>query len=45
LQATATGSTTVQLSWLPSTDDVGVTGYRIDRDGLTVARTASSANS
>jgi hypothetical protein len=33
LTATATGPTSVQLSWTASTDNVGVTGYDIYRDG------------
>jgi cellulose 1,4-beta-cellobiosidase len=27
----------VKLSWLPSTDDVGVTGYRVYREGVVIA--------
>jgi chitodextrinase len=37
LQATGVGSTSVQLSWQASTDDVGVTGYEVSRDGQVVA--------
>jgi hypothetical protein len=33
LQATATGPTGVSLTWQASTDDVGVTGYTITRNG------------
>ena len=33
LAATVTGPTTVQLTWLASTDNLGVEGYRIFRDG------------
>ena len=39
LSAGATGTTTVALSWTAATDDVGVTGYRIYRDGTQVATT------
>ena len=31
VSATATGSTTITLSWTASTDNVGVTGYRVER--------------
>jgi hypothetical protein len=34
---TATNSTTVSLSWGASTDNVGVTGYRVFKDGATTA--------
>jgi fibronectin type 3 domain-containing protein len=37
LQATAAGATQVDLTWEASTDDVGVTGYRIYRDGGQIA--------
>lgn len=37
LTATATGATTASLSWTAATDDVGVTGYTIVRDGTPVA--------
>jgi chitodextrinase len=37
LQATGVGSTSVQLSWQAATDDVGVTGYDVNRDGQVVA--------
>jgi hypothetical protein len=37
LVANATGSSSVALSWSASTDDVGVAGYRISRDGVQVA--------
>jgi chitodextrinase len=33
----ASSSCRVKLSWSPSTDDVGVTGYRIYRDGAAIA--------
>ena len=31
----------VQLSWLPATDNVGVTGYRVLRDGMVAATVTS----
>ncbi len=36
LSATATSSTEVDLSWNASTDDVGVTGYSVYREGVRV---------
>ena len=33
LAATASSSATIDLSWTASTDDVGVTGYQVFRDG------------
>ena len=36
LQATSTDSSTVNLSWTASTDNVGVAGYRIYRDGTQI---------
>ena len=35
LAATATGPDTVDLSWTASTDDIGVAGYNVYRDGAT----------
>lgn len=32
----------IDLSWLPSTDAVGVTGYKVFRDGELIARTATT---
>ena len=40
LTATATGYTTASLSWGASTDNVGVTGYTILRNGTAVATVA-----
>jgi hypothetical protein len=37
LTASAVSSTQIELSWTASRDDVGVTGYRIFRDGSPVA--------
>ena len=34
VQAAAVSPTQVDLSWIASTDDTGVTGYRIARDGI-----------
>ena len=36
LGAVATGATQVNLAWSAATDDIGVTGYRIYRDGFMV---------
>ncbi|WOI60654.1 cellulase family glycosylhydrolase [Streptomyces fradiae] len=36
LTATETGATSVTLRWSPSTDDTGVTGYDVHRDGVRV---------
>jgi hypothetical protein len=35
--ATATSSSAIDLSWTPSTDDVGVAGYKVFRNGTQVA--------
>ncbi len=43
LAATATGPTQVDLSWAASTDDVGVTGYTIYRDGTSIATVAGAS--
>ena len=37
LAAAAAGQTSVHLTWDASTDNIGVTGYRIYRDGVAVA--------
>ncbi|MCT9931284.1 discoidin domain-containing protein [Planotetraspora sp. A-T 1434] len=42
LQASAVLPTVADLSWTPSTDDTGVTGYEIYRDGRLVSAGASS---
>jgi chitodextrinase len=47
LAATAAGATAVNLNWNASTDNVGVTGYQITRNGgtpVTVPGTATSFN-
>jgi chitodextrinase len=42
LTATATGTSTVDLGWNTSTDNVGVTGYRIFRNGSQVGTTTNT---
>ncbi len=37
LHATSVSATSVSLAWSPSTDDVGVTGYTVYRDGAPLA--------
>jgi hypothetical protein len=46
ITASAVSSTQINLSWMASSDNVGVTGYRIYRNGTQLATTAgtSSAN-
>jgi hypothetical protein len=41
--ATATGSTSVKVSWSASTDNVGVAGYRLYRNGALLTTVAASA--
>lgn len=43
LTATATSSTTIGLSWSPSSDDCGVAGYRLHRNGATYQDTAATS--
>ncbi len=43
LAATAVGPGHVDLSWTASTDNVGVAGYRIYRDGVQLATTTATA--
>ena len=43
LTATAASSTAVDLSWTASTDNVGVTGYRIYRGGALVTTTSGAS--
>ncbi len=43
LSATAASSTRVDLAWTGSTDDLGVTGYRIYRDGAMVGSVGNAA--
>ena len=42
LSATATSSSSVQLSWPAATDNVGVAGYRVFRNGAQVIETTSA---
>lgn len=42
LGATAASATQVNLSWTASTDNVGVTGYRVYRGGTQIGTTAST---
>ena len=41
LQSTTVGDTTVSLRWAASSDDVGVTAYRIRRDSVLLATSAA----
>lgn len=41
--ATPTGERSVNLEWSPSTDDTGLSGYEIFRDGVTVGLAGGSA--
>src|SRR5439155_367680 len=41
--ATAAGATTINLSWTASTDNVGVTGYIVKRNGTLVATPTSTS--
>ena len=43
LQAGGATTTSVQLTWNPATDDRGVTGYRIYRNGAEVGTSASTS--
>lgn len=40
LKASAVSSSRIDLSWSPSTDNIGVAGYRIFRDGTGIGTTA-----
>lgn len=42
LTGTATSASTTRISWGASTDNVGVTGYRIYRDGLLIATSGNT---
>jgi chitodextrinase len=42
LRATALDASRVSLTWSASTDAVGVTGYRVSRDGVVVATVAAT---
>ena len=43
LTATAVGTTRVDLSWDPSSDDVGVSSYAVQRDGVQIAEVPSTS--
>ena len=43
LTATAVSSSQINLSWTASTDNVGVTGYRIYRGGTQVGASTSTS--
>jgi hypothetical protein len=43
LTASAAGSTQINLTWSASSDNVGVAGYTIRRDGVVVANTGTTA--
>jgi chitodextrinase len=44
LVATASSATAVNLSWSASTDAVGVTSYRVQRDGIAVASSVAGTS-
>jgi chitodextrinase len=43
LTATATSSSQISLAWTASTDDVGVSGYKIFRGGVQIATTGATS--
>jgi hypothetical protein len=43
LKATASGPNQIDLSWLPSTDDTGVAGYTVRRNGTVIANAATTS--
>ncbi len=43
LQGTAVSTSRIDLAWTASTDNVGVTGYRIYRDGAVIGSTAGTS--
>ncbi|MGH7158349.1 MAG: fibronectin type III domain-containing protein [Candidatus Saccharimonadales bacterium] len=45
LQAAGSSETQIDLSWTASTDNVGVTGYKIYREGVHVANSATTSYS
>ncbi len=45
LTAVAVSSSRIDLSWAASTDERGVAGYRVDRDGTVIATTSNTAYS
>ncbi|BDW93803.1 hypothetical protein MACH07_26350 [Flagellimonas marinaquae] len=44
LAASNTTSTTTQLTWSPSTDNVGVSNYQVVQDGTIIANTGTNTN-
>ena len=40
-KSTSQSLTSISLSWTASTDNIGVTGYRLQRNGVTIATTSS----
>ena len=43
LSAVSVGASAIGVSWQPSTDDVGVAGYTVYRDGAAIATVAAPA--
>jgi chitodextrinase len=43
LSVTATSSSEIDIAWAPSTDNVGVAGYQVYRDGTLVRTTSATA--
>src|SRR5207248_1872202 len=43
LRATAVSSSQINLSWTASSDNVGVSGYRVFRDGAQIATTSATS--
>jgi hypothetical protein len=43
LAGTAVSSSTINLSWNPSSDNVGVTGYRVYRNGIQIGTTVDTS--
>ena len=43
LRTTSVGNTSLSLAWNASTDNVGVTGYKVYRDGKQIATTGSTS--
>ena len=44
LTASATSASQIKLSWTASTDNVGVTGYKVDRNGALVATATTTSH-
>ncbi|NND03259.1 MAG: fibronectin type III domain-containing protein, partial [Acidimicrobiia bacterium] len=42
IHATAASATSIEVSWTPATDDVGINGYVVRRDGVVVATVPSA---